>query len=140
MQIVFQTKHGVTLVLRVTPASDLEINRLFRRFIESLQILARLEANCPAGLNVDFGPSPRIAADSCLSRLYGEDSKATKFNPLTMGEGFLHTLQNFFHGLFGSCPRQTRSVDYPLDQILLDHAAVPSGFFRPCKWGGFVRW
>ncbi len=93
-----------------------------------MKVFASFEAYGAAWLNIDFGACAGIASDTGFARLDGEHTKAAQLDSITICQGFFHPFEYFFNGLFGPCSGQPSPVDYPLDQVLLDHAAVPFGY------------
>src|SRR4030095_1644684 len=92
--------------------SQVEIAGLHR-----LQILARLEANCFARRNGNFLAGARIAADSGLPRLDGEDAKASKLNTIILFQGCLHGFENRVDCHFRFCSGNSSSLDHLVNDI-----------------------
>jgi hypothetical protein len=82
---------------------------------ERLKILAWLEANGFAGSNGDFGTGARIASDSGLARLDGEDAKATQLDTVATAQSILHRFEDGVHGGFRLGPWKAGTLNYPLD-------------------------
>jgi hypothetical protein len=106
--------------------------------IQYLQILTRLETYGPSWLDVYLGACAGVAADARLPGLYGEYAESTQLDPFTACQGLLHALQDFFDCLFSAGARQASAIHYTLDEVLLDHSAVPSGAGGHFEWGALV--
>jgi len=102
------------------------------KLIEEMELLTRLEANSLAGSDADLSSGARIAADAGLTGLDGEDAKTAQLNAVAAAESRLHGVENHVDCRFCLGAGQTRTLDYSLNQILLDHGAYLSlcGFAR----------
>jgi hypothetical protein len=86
-----------------------------------LELLARLETDSLPGQDIDFGPCPRISADTSFARFHVKHPEAPQLYPFTSGQSLLHRLKYGLHrrfsfGLGNACP-----IDHIIDEIELDH-------------------
>ena len=93
--------------------------------IDGLKFLARLEAHRFAGRNIYFGAGARVASDAGLARPNVEDAETAQFNAVTLGQSFLHTLEDSFHRHFGFGLGDAGLVHNFVDDIELDHKSAP---------------
>ena len=71
------------------------------RLLQCLQLLARLEPDCFARRDGDFGSRSRVAADSGLARTHVEDAESPQLDSLALAQRVLHSFENGFDGHFG---------------------------------------
>ena len=90
--------------------------------LQRLQLLARLETNCLARRNRDFGASARIAADPGLARTNVENAEAPKLDPFTPAECALHAFEHGFNGHLRFRFGDARSIDYFVNDIQFDQS------------------
>ena len=83
--------------------------------LEQVKLLAWLEAHGLSGSDGDLSPGARIAADSGLAGLDGEDAKASEFDAVATAQGLLHRFKNGVHGGFCLGPWKAGALNYPLD-------------------------
>src|SRR5690242_6567236 len=108
------------------PTPTLETgNRIWKRLIDGLQLLAGLEAHRLAGRDVHLGAGTRVTADAGLARAYVEDAKASQFNAVAVGKSFLHALKDGFHRQLGLGLGDAGLVDHFVDNVQLDHEPLP---------------
>jgi hypothetical protein len=98
---------------------------LLRCLVEQMQLFARLEADCFAWSDGDFGPGPWIATDSGFARLDGKYTKSAEFNAVTRNESRLHAFKDRIDSRLCFCPRKAGSFYHPLYEILLNHLGRP---------------
>ena len=89
--------------------------------LKRLQVFAWLEPHGLSWRDIHFRAGTRVSADACLPRLYGEDAKATQFNPIVSLESVFHTIEDGIDrllclGLADSCPLYDL-----IDKIEFDH-------------------
>jgi hypothetical protein len=88
--------------------------------VEQVQLFARLEPNRLAWRDRYLGARARIAPDASLSRFHGKYAKTAQFDPVARDEALLHRVEDGVHCRLGLGLRQAGTVDYPLNEILLD--------------------
>jgi len=86
-----------------------------------MKLFARLEADCFARSNGDFGACPGIAADAGFTWLDGEDAEAAQFDAVARDEGLLHAVEDGVYCRLCFCPWQSGTLNNPLYKILLNH-------------------
>ena len=95
--------------------------------IQQVKFLARLKANSLAWSDGDFRTSPRIAADSRLTRADIEDAKTAQLNPVARSKRFLQTLKDCVDGSFRFVARQSGLGDDVMDDVLFNQCLYPEG-------------
>src|ERR1700750_3277325 len=93
--------------------------------VQQMQFFSRLEANCFAGSDGDFGSGSGVASDSGLARFDGKYAKAAEFDAVASDQRLLHALENSVHRSLCFCAWQAGALNYPLYKILLYHCGPP---------------
>jgi hypothetical protein len=91
-----------------------------------MQFLARFEAHCLAGRNAHLGAGPGISAYASFAGADAENAKSAQFDALSGGKGLFQALEDRIHRSFCLGARQTRALDYMMDDVLLN------------QWGNLV--
>ena len=91
--------------------------------VQQVEFLAGLEPDRFAGRDANLGAGSGVAANTRFARLDGEDAESAQLNAVAAAKGGLHGLENDVYRSFSLSARETRTLDYPLNQILLDHGA-----------------
>jgi len=94
--------------------------------VQSVEILARFEADGLAGSDVHFGARSRVSADSGLAGANAEDAETAQFDAVTRRESLLEALENGVHGSFRFGAGQPRALNDVMDDILFDQSVSPS--------------
>src|SRR5271166_4494029 len=89
--------------------------------LDGLQFLARLEAHCLAGRDVDFRAGARIAPNAGLAWPHGEDAEAAQLDAIAVRQRFLHALEHGFNRHFGLGFSNAGLGDNFVDQVQFDH-------------------
>jgi hypothetical protein len=86
-----------------------------------MQLFAGLEADGFAWSDRHFSACSRIAADTSLPWLYGEDAEAAQLNAVARDKRLLHAVEDSVYRrlCFGSW--QAGTLNNPLYKILLNH-------------------
>jgi hypothetical protein len=92
-----------------------------------VQFLAWLEADRFAWSNAHFGAGAGIAADPCFAGADTEDAKSAQFDALAGGQGLLQAFEDRIHRGFCLGARETRALDYMMDDVLFDQRATSLG-------------
>ncbi|SPE31201.1 hypothetical protein SBA2_60032 [Acidobacteriia bacterium SbA2] len=82
--------HGTGCEKSIFACSSESVNSLGKR----LQFLARFEAHGLPRRNTHFSARPGVTADTGLAGPDVKDTKATQFDAVASGEGFLHGVEN----------------------------------------------
>lgn len=98
-----------------------------RSLCDGLEILARLEPDCPTGSDVHTRSRARVAADPGFAGFHRKHSKTAQFDAIAVGEGALHRAKDGIDGSLRFVARQAGTLGDPLDEILLDQAQTPFG-------------
>jgi hypothetical protein len=85
-----------------------------------MELFARFEANGLAGGYADFGSGARIAADSGFAGSDAENAESAQLDALAGGKSLLEALEDRIHRSFRLGPRQSRALDYMMDDVLLN--------------------
>ena len=85
-----------------------------------MEFFARFEANGFAGGYADLGTGARIAADTGFACADTENAESAQFDALAAGERLLETLEDRIHRSLCLGPRQSRTLDYMMDDVLLN--------------------
>jgi hypothetical protein len=88
-----------------------------RSTLETLELFAGLKSHSLARRNIHFFTGARIAANACLSRLHGENSKPPQFDSLSASHSVLQRFKNSFHGLLGLDAAHARSFELCQDGV-----------------------
>ena len=88
--------------------------------MQRVQLLAGLEADSLAGRNADFGAGARIAANAGFAGADAEDAKSAQFDALAGGQGLLQALEDRIHRSLCLGARETRALDYMMDDVLFN--------------------
>jgi hypothetical protein len=94
--------------------------------IQQVEFFAWLEAHGPAGRDADFRAGSGVASDARFAGFDGKDAKSTQLDAIASAECGFHGLEDYVDGSFCLGARETRTLDYPLNQVLLDHGAYLS--------------
>ena len=97
--------------------------------VKRMQLLARLEADCLAGSDADFGTGAGIAADAGFAGADAENAKSAQFDALAGGQSLLQALEDRIHRGFCLDARQARALDYMMDDVLLNQWGNLTGKF-----------
>ena len=89
--------------------------------VKRMQLLARLEADCLAGSDADFGTGAGIAADAGFAGADAEDAESAQFDALACGESLLQALEDRIHRGLSLGAGQARALDHMMDDVLLNH-------------------
>jgi hypothetical protein len=92
--------------------------------VEDLEVFAGLEADSLAGSDAYFGAGARVAAYAGLAGLDGEDAETAKLDAVRGAEGVLHGFKDGVDRGFSLGAGKTGTLDYALDEILLDQWEV----------------
>ena len=95
--------------------------------MERMQLFARLEANSFARGYAHFGAGARIAADTGFAGANAEDAKSAQFDALAGGQGLLQALEDRIHRSLCLGARETRALDYMMDDVLLNQRGNLAG-------------
>ena len=68
--------------------------------VQQVKFLARLEANSLAWSDGDFRTSPRVAADSRLTRAHIKNAKTSQLNAIARSKRLLQALEDSVDGGF----------------------------------------
>ena len=68
--------------------------------------------------------SPRIAPDPSFARAHIEDTEATQFNAIAIGERTLHAFENRLNRHFRFGFRDAGAIHYFVDDVELDHGSL----------------
>jgi hypothetical protein len=98
----------------------------FGWLIQQVEFFAWLETDRFSGRDADFGAGAGVAANTRLAGLDGEDAETAQLDTVAAAQGSLHGLEDDVYRGFSLSARETRTLDYPLNQILLDHGAYLS--------------
>jgi hypothetical protein len=85
-----------------------------------MEFFARFEANGFAWSYADLGAGAWIATDSGFAGADAEDAKSAQFDAFAGGKSLLQALKNRIHRGFCLGPRQSRALDYMMDDVLLN--------------------
>ena len=85
-----------------------------------MEFFTRLETDGFAGGYADFGSGARIAADSGFTGSDAENAESAQLNALAGGKSLLQALEDRIHRGFRLGPRQSRALDYLMDDVLLN--------------------
>ena len=96
------------------------------RLVQQVEFFARLETDRFAGRDADFGTRAGIAANARFAGFDSEDAETAQLDAITSAQSGLHGVEDDIYRGFSLCARETRTLDYPLNQILLDHGAYLS--------------
>ena len=98
-----------------------------------MKLFAGLEADGFSGGDGDFSTSPRVAADSGLSRTHIEDAEAAQFDPFSVGQRLFEALEDGVHCSFGLYAGQTGPFDNVVDDVLLNQCLSPQKRELPAR-------
>ena len=85
-----------------------------------MEFFARFEANGFAGGYADLCTGARIAADTGFACADTENAESAQFDALTRCESLFEALKDRIHRSFRFGPRQSRALDYLMDDVLLN--------------------
>jgi len=89
--------------------------------LKRLQVFPWLETYGLSWRDIHFRSGTRVSADTRLPWLYGEDAKATQFNPIVSLESIFHTVEDGVDRLFRLCLADSRPLDDLIDKVEFDH-------------------
>lgn len=93
--------------------------------VESVEIFAGFEADGAAWCDTDFGSSAWIAADAGFAGTDIEDSEATQFNAVSLGERPFEAFEYGFDGGLGFDAGQSGTLNYLMYDVLLNQWLSP---------------
>ena len=85
-----------------------------------MEFFARLEADGFAGGYADFSTGTGIAANAGFTGADAEHAESAQFDALTRCESLFEALKDRIHRSFRFGPRQSRALDYLMDDVLLN--------------------
>jgi len=85
-----------------------------------MEFFTRLETDGFAGGYADFGSGARIAADSGFTGSDAEKRRIRATQCARRGKSLLQALEDRIHRGFRLGPRQSRALDYMMDDVLLN--------------------
>jgi hypothetical protein len=92
-----------------------------------VQFLAWLEAHRFAWGYAHFGAGAGIAADTGFAGADTENAKSAQFDALAGGQGLLQALKDRIHRRFCLGSRETRALDYMMDDVLFNQRGNLAG-------------
>jgi hypothetical protein len=96
--------------------------------VDRLQFLAGLEAHSFSRRDIYFSARPGIATDSGLARTNVKNAKTAQFNPISLGQRFLHSIEDgLYSQLCLGLSDSSLTYDF-IDDVELDHERLRSGF------------
>lgn len=85
-----------------------------------MQFLARLKPHGFSRSDAYFGSCAWIATDAGLAGANAEDAKSAQFDALASRQRLFEAFEDRVDGRFGLGTRQTRALDYVMDDVLFN--------------------